>query len=76
MNAIPPYADSTRQSPACEPLLLAEIQQLRAKVEILEKGLGEIAHASDVPPAGCTWQTRCNQWRRIASAALTAAEGG
>jgi hypothetical protein len=78
MNHIPPYSDSTRvpQHPPSDPLLLAELDQARTRIEILEQGLREIAEASDVPPAGRTWQERANHWRRIARATLTAAEGG
>ncbi len=62
--------------PPSEPLLLAELEQSRTRIEILEQGLREIAEAPDVPPAGRTWQERANHFRRIARAALTAAEGG
>lgn len=76
MNVIPRYADSTRQSEPSEAILLAEIQQLRTKCEIYEQALDEIANASDIPPAGLTFQNRCNHWRGIARSARIAAEGG
>lgn len=52
------------------------VEQSRAAIEILRQALDEIANASDVPPPGRTWQERAQHFRRIASAALTAAEGG
>lgn len=69
MNTIAP----THQS---EAVLLAELQQLRERVEILDQGLRVIADASDLPPPCCTWQDRCRYFVRTAQAALVASEGG
>jgi hypothetical protein len=62
--------------PPSEPLLLAELDQARTTIEILQQALESMANASDVPPSGMTWRDRCGVWRATARAALTAAEGG